>query len=178
MQCNDGEIRHLPFGVLEVVSPLGCAETPNDDVDGLQDCEYSYGEGHDSSYVISGEVDEDVVDALMDMEGEWPRPSLLDQPHSSGTSIPNMASSSAEGTVPVPGPPRNQRDNTEAPLQQSRSTRSQRGQNCVDSASSSYAPDIGVVIGAQSTCGPFTGKPPSLCRLSHADVLRCDSVSC
>lgn len=107
VQCNDGEIRHLPFGVLEVVSPLGCAETPNDDIDGLQDSEYSDGEGHDSSYVIRGEVDEDVVDALMDMEGEWPHPSLLDQPHSP----------SAEGTIPVRGPPQNQH-NSDAPLQQ------------------------------------------------------------
>lgn len=71
VHCNDGEVRHLPFGVLEAISPLGSADPIDDDSDNFEDADASAGEGDNSSYNMSGDIDDDTVNALIDEEGEW-----------------------------------------------------------------------------------------------------------
>lgn len=70
VQCDDGEIRHLPLGVLEVITALGRNEDRGAEIDGLQDGPDSAGEGHESSYCLSGDFDDSDLDDLMDMEGQ------------------------------------------------------------------------------------------------------------
>lgn len=68
VQCDNGEIRHLPIGVLEIISSIGPEELAEDDVDGLEDGLLSDGDGHALSYCMSSDVDDDVLDDLLVIE--------------------------------------------------------------------------------------------------------------
>lgn len=82
------------------ISSLSCANPLNDNVDGLEERDKSSADGYDFSYVMTSNVDNDIIDSLIDQERKWP---LLYELQLPTTCRPNVGGNANSTMSPVLG---------------------------------------------------------------------------